>query len=100
MFEDVVLLVDLPEEGVLAGDMGVVVENHEVLGLETAYSVEFFDMSGDTVAVVVMPASQLRRPSAADRPQARLERVESVARQWQETLEQGKFFDQTFGQKS
>ncbi|MFO7537085.1 MAG: DUF4926 domain-containing protein, partial [Chloroflexota bacterium] len=57
MFEDVVLLVDLPEEGVLAGDIGIVVEKHEVAGLETGYSVEFFNMSGDTVAVVVVPAS-------------------------------------------
>jgi hypothetical protein len=62
LFEDVVLLVDLPEEGVLAGDIGVVVEKHEVPGPETGYSVEFFNMSGDTAAVVVVPASQLRCP--------------------------------------
>lgn len=71
LFEDVILLVDLPEEGILAGDIGVVVERHDVAGLEPGYSVEFFNMSGDTVAVVTVPGSQLRRPVAADRPAIR-----------------------------
>ncbi|MCP4363143.1 MAG: DUF4926 domain-containing protein [Chloroflexi bacterium] len=71
LFKDVVLLVDLPEEGVLAGDIGVVVERHDVPDLETGYSIEFFNMSGDTVAVAVVPESKLRRPVAADRPMVR-----------------------------
>jgi len=68
LFEEVVLLVDLPEEGLLAGDVGVVVERHDVPGKEPGYSVEFFDMLGATVAVVTMPASAFRRPTSADRP--------------------------------
>lgn len=32
------------------------------------YSVEFFDMLGNTVAVVTLPASALRRLTVADRP--------------------------------
>lgn len=71
LFEDVILLVDLQEEGVLAGDIGVVVERHDVPGLEPGYSVEFFNMSGDTVAVITVRGSQLRRPVAADRPTIR-----------------------------
>lgn len=71
LFEDVVLLVDLPEDGLAAGDVGVVVERHDVHGLETGYSVEFFDMLGNTVAVVTMPASAFRRPTAVDRPVVR-----------------------------
>jgi len=71
LFEDVILLVDLPEEGVLAGDIGVVVERHDVASLEPGYSVEFFNLSGDTVAVVTVPESQLRRPVPADRPTIR-----------------------------
>jgi hypothetical protein len=51
LFEDVVLLVGLPEEGVRAGEIGVVVEKHEVPGLETGYNVEFFNMSGDTAVI-------------------------------------------------
>lgn len=62
---------DLPEHGLCAGDIGTVVERHDVPGLETGYSVEFFDLTGRTVAVTTLPASQLRAPTAADRPSAR-----------------------------
>ena len=79
LFEDVILLVDLPEEGVLAGDIGVVVERHDVPDLEPGYSVEFFNMSGDTVAVVVVPGSNLRRPTAVDRPMVRQPRTPRLA---------------------
>lgn len=75
LFTDVVLLCDVPEEGLLAGDVGVVVERHEVVGLEAGYSVEFFDMLGNTVAVVTLPASVLRLPTPADRPAVRSEAV-------------------------
>ena len=71
LFDDVILLVDLPEEGLATGDVGTVVERHEVSGMETGYSVEFFDMLGGTVAVVTLPANALRRPTAADRPVVR-----------------------------
>ncbi|MCL4870210.1 MAG: DUF4926 domain-containing protein [Anaerolineae bacterium] len=71
LFEDVILLVDLPEDGLLAGDIGVVVERHDVPDLEPGYSVEFFNMSGDTVAVVVVPGTSLRRPTPVDRPMVR-----------------------------
>jgi hypothetical protein len=38
---------------------------------EEGYSVEFFDMAGNTVAVATLPASALRQPTAADRPAVR-----------------------------
>ena len=69
LFKDVILLI--PEEGLTAGDVGVVVERHDVSGMETGYSVEFFDMLGNTVAVVTLPASVLRRPVVGDRPVVR-----------------------------
>jgi len=47
------------------------VERHDVARLETGYSVEFFDMLGNTVAVVTLPASALRAPTNADRPAVR-----------------------------
>lgn len=71
MFKDAILTVELPEHGLCAGDIGTVVERHDVPGLETGYSVEFFDLTGRTVAVVTLPASQLRAPTPADRPSAR-----------------------------
>lgn len=71
LYRDVILLYDMPEENLRAGDVGTVVERHEVRGLETGYSVEFFDMVGDTVAVVTAPGSWLRAPTHADRPAVR-----------------------------
>ena len=38
---------------------------------EEDYSVECFDMTGNTVAVVTLPASALRLPTPADRPAVR-----------------------------
>ena len=38
---------------------------------EDGYSVEFFDMTGNTVAVVTLSASALRVPTPADRPAVR-----------------------------
>jgi len=70
-YQDVVLLRDIPEEGLCAGDVGTLVERHDVPGRETGYSVEFFDMLGNTVAVVTLPASALRTPTGADRPAVR-----------------------------
>ena len=73
LYQDVVLLHDIPAEGLCAGDVGTVVERHDVLGRETGYSVEFFDMLGNTVAVVILPASVLRAPTRVDRPAVRVQ---------------------------
>ena len=70
-YQDVVLLHDMPEEDLSAGDVGTVVECHDVPGRETGYSVECFDMLGNTVAVVTLLASTLRLPTHADRPAVR-----------------------------
>jgi hypothetical protein len=77
-FQDVVLLRDIPEEGIYTGDVGTVVERHDIPGRETGYSVEFFDMLGNTVAVAILPASALREPSRADRPAVR-SRLEPIS---------------------
>ena len=71
MYGDVILTRDVPH-GVRAGDVGTVVERHVVPSVsEEGYSVEFFDMTGNTVAVVTSPASALRQPTPADRPAVR-----------------------------
>jgi hypothetical protein len=38
---------------------------------EEGYSVEFLDMTGNTVGVATLPATALRMPTPADRPAAR-----------------------------
>jgi len=72
MYGDVILTRDVPEHRLRAGDVGTVVERHPVPGVvEEGYSVEFFDMTGNTVGVATLPATALRMPTPADRPAAR-----------------------------
>lgn len=72
LYSDVILTRDIGERGLRAGDVGTVVERHVVPGAtEEGYSVEFFDMTGNTVAVAAVPASALRIPTTADRPAVR-----------------------------
>lgn len=61
LFTRVVLTQDLPEENLLAGDMGTTVEHHPATDDHPeGYEVEFFAGNGDTLAVVSIPASLLR----------------------------------------
>ncbi len=53
----VVLTGDLPDAGLVAGDVGTVVHVHAD---GAAYEVEFVTMTGRTVAVATVRASQLR----------------------------------------
>ena len=72
MYSDVILMRDVAERGLRTGDVGTVVDRHAVSGVsEEGYSVEFFDMTGNTVGVVTLPASALRPPTPADRPAVR-----------------------------
>lgn len=71
LYQDVILTVDLPEQGLRAGDVGTLVDRHIVAGKEEGFSVEFFDMTGRTVAVATVPASYIRAPTPEDRPAAR-----------------------------
>ena len=72
MYSDVILTRDVAERGLRTGDVGTVVDRHAVSGVsEEGYSVEFFDMTGNTVGVVTLPASALRLPTPADRPAVR-----------------------------
>jgi len=73
LYSDVVLVYDVPEDGLSAGDIGIVVERHDVPGKEPGYSIEFFDMLGNTVAIATLPASALRAPTRRDRPAVRSE---------------------------
>jgi len=71
LYTDAVLADDLPEEGLCAGDVGTIIERHVVPGREVGYALECFDMVGNTVAVVTVPARALRAPTRGDRPSVR-----------------------------
>jgi len=53
----VVLSRDLPEKGLRAGDVGTVVHIHR---RGAGYEVEFATLTGETLAVVTLPAGSLR----------------------------------------
>jgi hypothetical protein len=53
----VVLMSDLPEERLQAGDVGTVIHIHRI---GAAYEVEFITLTGQTVAVATVLADQLR----------------------------------------
>ena len=59
----VVLMSDIPDEGLKAGDVGAVVHIH---GDGAAYEVEFVTLTGRTVAVATVRPSQLRPVSGRD----------------------------------
>lgn len=71
LYHDVILTRDRPEEQLQVGDVGIVIARHEVAGRETGYSIEFFDMVGNTVALITVPACELRAPTVGDRPAVR-----------------------------
>jgi len=73
LYSEVILTRDVDGHGLRAGDVGTVVERHSGRGVaEEGYSVEFFDLTGNTVSVVCLPAGALRTPTTADRPAARV----------------------------
>ncbi|MCC7213140.1 MAG: DUF4926 domain-containing protein, partial [Candidatus Brocadia sp.] len=59
----IVLLKDLPENGLQTGDVGTVVHIHRQC---EAFEVEFMTLDGGTVAVVTLPSSQIRAVSKRD----------------------------------
>lgn len=72
LYKDAILTIDIPAEGLRAGDVGTIVERHQVPGVpDVGYSVEFFDMTGHTVTVATIPANGLRAPTSADLPSVR-----------------------------
>jgi hypothetical protein len=66
--EPVVLTDDVPEEGLVRGDIGAIVMVHEE---GAGYEVEFVTLAGDTVAVVTLLPSQVRPATPAEIPHAR-----------------------------
>jgi hypothetical protein len=59
----VVLLRDIPEESLTAGDVGTVVHVH---GSGAGYEVEFMTLTGDTIAVTSVTAASVRPVASRD----------------------------------
>lgn len=59
LFEEVVLLKDIPEKRLKRGDVATIVEHHPVNDDEYGYSLEIFNALGDTIAVITVSESTI-----------------------------------------
>ena len=59
LFSQVALAQDLPEHALRAGDLATIVDHHSVEDGEDGYSLEVFDVLGDTLAVVTVAESYI-----------------------------------------
>jgi hypothetical protein len=71
--EQIVLTVDLPEHGLVSGDLGTVVLCHGNQG----YEVEFVALDGETIAIVSLTPNQVRPIGHREIAQARA--IEAVS---------------------
>jgi uncharacterized protein DUF4926 len=63
--DTVILTRDIPEQKLRKGDLGAVVMVHQA---GAAYEVEFVTLSGETLAVVTLPAGAVRSATGARSP--------------------------------
>lgn len=61
--ERAVLVSDLPEQGLEAGDVGTVVSVHRG---GKGYTLEFVNLAGDTIGIATVRANQVRAVSRRD----------------------------------
>lgn len=59
LFEEVVLKQDIPEKKLKKGDLATVVEHHPASQGEDGYSLEVFNVLGDTIAVITVEESAI-----------------------------------------
>ncbi len=57
LFEEVVLSKDIPEKRLKKGDLATIVEHHPNPDGEDGYSLEIFNVLGDTIDVITIPES-------------------------------------------
>lgn len=59
LFEEVVLIKDIPEKGLKKGDVATVVDHHSGLNGQGGYSLEIFNALCDTIAVITVDESSI-----------------------------------------
>jgi hypothetical protein len=71
LYTEVILQADVPDENLWQAILARSSIATTVAGLEPGYSIEFFDLLGQTVALATLPSSLLRVPTHSDRPTVR-----------------------------
>ena len=59
LYQEVMLLVDISESKLVKGDLATIVEHYPRRNGEDGYSLEVFNVLGDSIAVVTVPESNL-----------------------------------------
>ncbi len=59
LFEEIVLTKDIPDTKLRKGDVATIVDHHPVANGEDGYSLEVFDVLGNTIAVITLPESTI-----------------------------------------
>jgi hypothetical protein len=59
LFEEIALNKDVPGKDLKKGDVATIVEYHPVKDGEDGYSLEIFNVLGDTIAVITVPESSI-----------------------------------------
>lgn len=59
LFEEIILTKDIPEKRLKKGDVATIVDHHPVSNDEDGYSLEVFDVLGNTIAVITLPESAI-----------------------------------------
>ncbi|MBE9176601.1 DUF4926 domain-containing protein [Synechocystis salina LEGE 06155] len=59
LFSRVALAEDLPEYRLCRGDVATIVEHHPISDGEDGYSLEVFNATGETIAVITVAESQI-----------------------------------------
>ncbi len=61
LFEKIVLTKDIHEKGLKRSDVATIVDHHPVSNGEDGYSLEVFDILGNTKAVITLPESEITK---------------------------------------
>ena len=67
LFKEVVLLKDIPEKKLKKGDVATIVEHHPSDIYGDGYSLEVFNVLGDTIAVVTVSEHEIEVPTGRDK---------------------------------
>jgi hypothetical protein len=59
LYEEVILLEDVIQKGLRKGDVATIVEHHPAHEGDDGYSLEVFNVLGDTIAVITLPESAI-----------------------------------------
>ena len=72
LFKRVALRIDIPDEGLRAGDVATIVEHLPGKNIEDGYVLEVFNAIGETIGVIMVPESAVEPLTADKIPSVRL----------------------------